>query len=1207
MMETDDDILMIPIRIDALAVGDLPGPEMFQWTDLTPRFELLTDGFRLGPDLLPDPLREAPERLESGIHLHFRLPAAFSHGRQNAAGELSFDRIPNRWIVQRLVLSASGESLTHRAWLVSSDVESAHGAGWPDIPDDPETRTATLSVRRIGTCKELLTRPEPEESPSPIHLSAVGPGDPLFAAYYPTCRCVLGFHDDMADVEKGTELTYLVSGYHAVASDDPMSPERLAETDNNVAEWLATRKLGFGRDTEGPAPRRLVCHGLLTGITWHGPDHPYMRRGSEGPHDGGPFPPRIDMLAKEHSVALGETGVEAVAALMPRDVKRGAPMDEAAFAVEQDLLAGLQEDLIGEDMTLDGLRGELHARRFDSRPGGRRFTLSAEPEATAFDMTQDETVPVPEPPLDLRNALSELNELEQQCDMLQRRVTSRRRQLHDIWCRWRAGLRARSNDSTPTEEYISFLGDPTPGPASQGPQRPKTLVGRLQADIAALRDAADRRDILLRSDENAPPKGRLPDLLARHPKVDADGVVRTATDGTPMQQFRLVAESEPQFHRPSEPAIAVRGTAMARRNTTVPSAEVLCRRPSELKRPAGSDIDEICSNALGGVPTMLDALHKALLIEALTIVAPQTLGNGTSTFEGTDSAADGHSEVTGNAWTPLLLAWHAEWLSETGAGPEDRLDPKEVTGAWHLGADGDLFRAVEPPAEPPGDSRSLAIRGSALATTSLGRTLGEKLRTLNEAHPLLGTLLNAPVGLQRLAGFNSALGLRAAGPMLPPMRRDNKGPFRLDPFAAWLGREREMLATTPQNADGTFMPIRAGRLDLKELSVIDSFGQTMKLPLNLIRGTRETVADGFRVAHSCAAPSGGDARLSPRLLQPARVRFDTARVEIAGWVMPNHLDKSLVLFDAQGRLVCALQKRLGLKAGASGPSFFPVDPPRDDSQEGARAESPDADLDAFRAWILSLGPDSGDHFFDIVNAGVVAGDARMPEDNPAASLLLGRPFALVRLAVGLELDGLPMSRPALPTRRDEGDNPLDAHGAERVAWPLRLGDRRLRTDGLLGVFFPGPDLESSRASFQPAWDPRARVYDPPAGFAAQDLTLDCAEPTRVTLLMDPQARVHATTGALPRTYFALPDTLGAGARRVSEIFFQIAPIIGHGPAPAMPRPSDDYGEWSWVYRPDVTGMRNTGNPAEAATRAGAVDQPVTVSEGWLTLELEEKT
>ena len=98
-------------------------------------------------------------------------------------------------------------------------------------------------------------------------------------------------------------------------------------------------------------------------------------------------------------------------------------------------------------------------------------------------------------------------------------------------------------------------------------------------------------------------------------------------------------------------------------------------------------------------------------------------------------------------------------------------------------------------------------------------------------------------------------------------------------------------------------------------------------------------------------------------------------------------------------------------------------------------------------------------------------------------------------------------------------------------------------------------------------------------------------------------RDSATTGALPRAYLELPPEDVTGARHVREIFFQTAPVLGLNSTPEMPRPSDDYGEWSWAYRPDVTQWKLDPAIVEATDRASFSDTCPAISEGWLKLAI----
>ena len=93
----------------------------------------------------------------------------------------------------------------------------------------------------------------------------------------------------------------------------------------------------------------------------------------------------------------------------------------------------------------------------------------------------------------------------------------------------------------------------------------------------------------------------------------------------------------------------------------------------------------------------------------------------------------------------------------------------------------------------------------------------------------------------------------------------------------------------------------------------------------------------------------------------------------------------------------------------------------------------------------------------------------------------------------------------------------------------------------------------------------------------------------LTLLMDASARVHATTGLLPRHQVSLPAEAARLAGLINEFYIGVAPVLGERPGqgasrPTMPRPSDAFGQWSWATRPEVTDL--AADPARR--RPGAV-------------------
>jgi hypothetical protein len=611
----------------------------------------------------------------------------------------------------------------------------------------------------------------------------------------------------------------------------------------------------------------------------------------------------------------------------------------------------------------------------------------------------------------------------------------------------------------------------------------------------------------------------------------------------------------------------------------------------------------------------------------------------------------------GNPWVPLFLVWEVGWRSaypspgrEAAAHP---LAADSVTSHWQLrkNTGGALGGDLIPVTSPAAFVSEQTFSGHTLLTPTASKNLAERLAGLNSSHPLVNILKNLSVQSQTLNGFNDALILQKPGLQLPPLDFqtwfEGGDGFQIDPIHGELNagfgpeERRDTFRTAPQLNDGPLLPIRAGRMQITQLSIVDAFGQTLKLPVTSINDSaqNEWQESLLRRARPCVAePSapgelGSVVTLRPRFARPMRLRFEWAngsagagssRGPVCGWILPNHLEKSLAIYSATGKPLGALQRKLGIRSGSGSQAFYWVDVPAG-AMDGADAQiQPSAErlaalvedvhLRYFCQWALGLSADAGAAFAGLIDKSVASADQRVPDEDPGVSVLVGRPLALVRADLRFETAGLPAHRPRLradanlDTAAQKGaDAILDSAEYQRVQWPLRLGDIHARNDGLIGAFrctATGADSVSSGA-FYPAWgqDDAVEVHNRPGVFAAQDFTIDCLQPLAVTLLMDPQARVHASSGALPRVFAELPHETVTGARRAREIFFQTAPVLGLSPTPQMPRPSDDYGEWSWAYRPDVTHWQLDPTIVEATDRGAFSNAWPAIAEGWLKLAI----
>ncbi|HEY7428876.1 MAG TPA: hypothetical protein VH682_31890 [Gemmataceae bacterium] len=111
---------------------------------------------------------------------------------------------------------------------------------------------------------------------------------------------------------------------------------------------------------------------------------------------------------------------------------------------------------------------------------------------------------------------------------------------------------------------------------------------------------------------------------------------------------------------------------------------------------------------------------------------------------------------------------------------------------------------------------------------------------------------------------------------------------------------------------------------------------------------------------------------------------------------------------------------------------------------------------------------------------------------------------------------------------------------------------------LRGPFrLPAGDAEPERAVPVPQ---RARL-------PAHDAPADLAAPVFVTLVVDPRAEVHATSGILPVQSVAVESDQVADALAALDVTFLSGPVPGGIDQVRVPLPAFQAGVWSWVDRP----------------------------------------
>ncbi len=1332
--------LLVPMNVEALVIGE---DSQTEWANLKPDFpSVYLRGQVLGQQL-EEPLLFSPKTglHDAGIHLHWALPDGLAHGvAGDNGGRPEFPPIPNRWLIVRF-WDQAGENqnidLRYKAWIVESDTVTSDTstAVWPTLRPTPPSEK--LEKREdyyvfVGKRYELSQWPGKTKPPAlPIDITAVGYGDPAFAAYYPACKGILGFHDHEYAGLEGTSLSYMVVGWYSDPSKDPLQQSltnHKLEEFLGKAQWIypgfpevqqtahkaktledelkETREMierlrkvkgpidpgaiqelekGIERlnkdiqdcraknvDLQKDLPAHIICHGIITGIQWSRPDSGVPR--------GKPF-----------KISMGHTAVESLSTLF----------ENALSGDLGKVLAVFQYDLLSELEKPEGaaiVDHKVHERSYRPLARGIRWDLLQESRPTFSSSPEDHALPMndraPPIPGDIRALLEQLNMRQRRINRLKRERDSLKSELYAAW-------------------YMKVLNTAAMGK--------KVREGALNERLTNLQKGIEELTVKiteLEEEREKRPKGTEWEEIQRQ--------LNTFLPGWRLQQF-----DEPEFWRPNDPVVLLAGEAFQRSHRHGEDGRyrsdgrLLCRLSGQeitgikIKIPFARNQEDVEFGSADfrkwGVPfaplrdrplpaEVNNLLREALLLtldakRARDVVAaaheknepgsstsrageignqsrelldtylkkvwhdasnpdvenpklrypePDRVGQTTWELEHTREdqcdqrlAAVFPSPIVmndwkKNPWLPLFLQWQVDWepaYKET--------DTPQALDNWELNAQGTAFRWT---GGDDAKGRKATYRGTTLLTPSATLQFSDRLRQYNLTHDndklrTVQTLVTAmDVLCQSLGGFTDQLLMRKGLLELQPLEPESD-PKERPQFSPIYDAVKNVDWLSPL-ADGRLFPVRSGHLTLKKLWIIDAFGQLLQLEKELKRG--DQINSLQPVLPDRLTGPDGSVRLEPRLAQAARLTIewppaghwrgtgetDSASQEeqefnpICGWIIPNFLDEGLMIYDAKGYALGSLQKVLRESwrefVGGIHPeqeSFHWVDipgsnPPQTITDPLGQKANPH--LRNFVKGLLSLTGGGGEAFLKLLEDFSTAGGSGSSH-NLNLALLVGKPLALVRAALRLEVDGHIARAQGWDAVQKEQTGEI-----EQLKVPVRLGDRRkwqdiwLGDDGLGGFF-----LNQDYSHFYPAFGLRGRGNDTYNRYSwaadpsdPQDRShlenlpkISIGEPLDLTLLMDPSRGICVTSGILPRTIFHLPYGDVSETLENKQVVFYTGPVVSPESEKEirMPQPSDIYGQWSWTHHPDVKVWRE-GSVIDVAKEPGRFsDTPLQIAEGWLKL------
>ena len=1199
----------VPIDVQAFVVP--AGQSAPRATVLSPLPDPVPDGSTAAPPSAPPvpPFTDGPVR-PPGVYLHWAAADALAAagptsppGTAGARGAVASQPLPDRWLVVRV---AGGTPRRTRRWVVAAERGlTVDLASWSEAGTTSGGRTPHLSAEK---------------------LTVLAGGDPAWAAVYDTAEDRFAMHDPLDDLTaddlRGT-VSYLVCGWWSADADDPLYAAGTAERATRLAayRWTYTAaepavqaakdlaaqrggQLGLataaGRsmtsvDTAGGAaaaqaaasPRPDLAAAAGSVLTSGSPPQPQLTlvHGSvlgvrlTGPLDGEddqPLPASIE-------VAVGASGTEAFAALLALD----QPADQRV--ADERLVAAFCAGLIAQLDAPDGLvtlDQQLHAAEFIAQPGG--------PAGTDRLLAGD------------RVAAARASAGAQQSAAAQARASVTK-----------ASVIAAERGAALLAERTAFdtIGaheakNPPPAAAPQLTPRDRAVAApawHLPADPVVTLRAVNRA---LRHGHNG--------------RFTVDGTLACRVSGQERTAFAgLVAGAE---------LVAPLGNG-----GLPPECDDLLR---ELVLDDVSQLPQTAAYAAAarGLPAnqvtaRLTAEH-ALRWDVPGDTPGKDLLRAASLWQGTEPSPLAVTPWR-QPWIPLFLEW------ELALRVDNRTD------RWRL-AEVDLDPAPGASPDPGAGTAPLVLRGRVLLTSAVAKTFANQVDAFAAAESQRGTALavlrpDEEAALRKIAEAGARFDVLTGG--LAGLREQLLGLAWADAGRVSVDRDGNRIPPAPA---GPPLLLRGGVASFTRMRVVDAFGRSVDIPPSSITGA--AVAE--RLQPPPQGAQGPDAQppqlmLRPRLTRPSRLELtfadpaaaDTAvpgpatvnQVDpaqqvspVCGWLLPDHLDGSLEVFDAAARQLGTLLEDIDGRVvwegapGLPGPAGAPPAAlPGDDAgtRHVVRLAAGVVAADAAARNAAGSGdgaPDGGQPAESALSALLRTVDTTLWTVDPFGTTgteyvasLTGRPIAVVMMTVLLNVrddlgagpDAELTLRPADLARRQAAYDEL----ASRQI-PVRLGELTRTDDGVLGYFVDGdysrftpvsPEvLAAARAGGRyqgqlavlganSAGDPAPAPVDHPfVDDTEQPLTARPGQLVRLTVLLVPGGSAHATCGLLPRVSVQLARDWTADALRA------LLPSIRTGPLLLDP---------STVRLPKITGLPATQVFTARTTETTWADSPVTAA------------
>jgi hypothetical protein len=1170
-----------------------------------------------------DSFQEATSKLITG---KADQSAWFQFWIDRAATQVSFPHLPNRWLVVRI----SQTDATPKAWLIESDylsTQNIYGEARtkpdskcyyldsaqvlsPNSPQEDQTNHKPFMrfmgrVRGIDE-KWILDDPNPEYHPN---LNAMGYGAMSFSGYLPDCPHVFAFMDPAEDLPASGEMNYMVVGWYNDDAKDPLGGSLNAD---QIKTLLANYDWTAPEYDKNPAVLNgvsgsLYC-GMLKAVHWD---------------SGKAYFPDPNISGDSVKAMLGHSTTEALAAFVAENKTSASNIlpEDAINALQMGILPKVQQSLEKDAV----LQEANHTAGFRSEEGGYLWQITPKQKQPNPDMDSGQQFDqymssgktnLPPLPEEVSTALNQLNIIQQAYDKAFAELNTQRQELYAHWYwynRWNYQPNASNpqtinegvtNANTMKEEYIKpirlHVNDRSFWNKYYNKQLPAPIINITKKQIPDFSVNLSHQEYQL-------------EQLILQISTTLNDLQTSLSKVKLTDAYQLTLVPAPRYWHPNDPVLMLadlknlpssrianqegRGflNPIDSNDEGTSSNPLFCRIPSQLLKPTTGSSPSITTTDPALEPYL--PLVNSLLAEVnflnqqdLAQIQPGKAVSGANGYAPGRMAmtewgiVNGEEILKTNPWHPVILQYEVNYyyLDKSGDYTKESLTDYQALDLNHI----DLRYKSETKSLP---TKWTPYMGSVVMSHKAVSTLHNQLSRMttlsqNSIDPLIKELQtwvndlgDTPIMSQALNGFYDNLLAR-----LRTLKLDIYDPYADDwdapdstaaEIAQGVGQFQQSI---PQSLD-IYNPLQNGFVEISKIRIVDAFGQYREIeqpeivsPLELNPKNR-TLNGEFPPVTLNNNNQGNFFSLAPRLAQPTRLNFrwisanddqvemnsHPASSPICGWVISNHLDNSLMIFDQAGTHLGALQTFADDQTQkvqwvpAPHQTGQPLPPAPDQIKNphlkafinGFQNKETSQNFNAFRSAIERV---------------LLTIEPSTYRQHSPLTVLMGRPLALTQASVQLQYKG----KLAIDLTENSFLQYIQGKGFisqdfDQIQVPVRLGDLSLVNDGLVGYFKASDAINAS--TFQ-------------AEDETDSLLLSTADPqsTRLLMLVDPRAKIHATSGVLPIKSIEIPPDQYADALKKMEFTFLASPVLSPQADMKMPLPAETNSQWSFISRSSLT-------------------------------------